>query len=303
MENPIKMDDLGVPLFLETPLYSVHSMCFALQLTSNELPLQKAPAARTTSRSSALVIRGCPLLLRVARGQGQPSTSQASRPGLRIWMFVKPLQGFVKNSKFGILPRKLTLPLKIGHPKRKLVFKPFSGAMLVSGTTWRVTSSVHIGCFGNWEARVCKRVLLGAGPQHAASMIVTYRQDHHKTPASIKRDTWICYMNMHGLTFTNLYIYIYPNYINIKIEFSQILNSPGPKSQVMAPKSCNLQLARKVTTATNDHPSRYAFTVSPAAFHRCFATLACHWLGKPPKKQKTTATYRKDTSLILVVAK
>ncbi len=24
MENPIKMDDLGVPLFLETPIYKVH---------------------------------------------------------------------------------------------------------------------------------------------------------------------------------------------------------------------------------------------------------------------------------------
>ena len=144
-------------------IHSVRSRAFIY----SELSLFFAPAARTTSRSSALVIRGCPLLLRVARGQGQPSTSQASRPGLRIWIFVKPLQGFVKNSKFGILPRKLT----------------FSGAMLVSGTTWRVTSSVHIGRLGNWDARVCKRVLLGAGPQHAASMIVTYRQDHHKTPA------------------------------------------------------------------------------------------------------------------------
>ena len=27
MENPIKMDDLGVPLFLETPLYSKYSGC------------------------------------------------------------------------------------------------------------------------------------------------------------------------------------------------------------------------------------------------------------------------------------
>ena len=25
MENPIKMDDLGVPLFLETPRYSLHN--------------------------------------------------------------------------------------------------------------------------------------------------------------------------------------------------------------------------------------------------------------------------------------
>ena len=24
MENPIKMDDLGVPLFLETPIYNVN---------------------------------------------------------------------------------------------------------------------------------------------------------------------------------------------------------------------------------------------------------------------------------------
>ncbi len=24
MENPIKMDDLGVPLFLETPIYYLH---------------------------------------------------------------------------------------------------------------------------------------------------------------------------------------------------------------------------------------------------------------------------------------
>ena len=26
MENPIKMDDLGVPLFLETPIYFLHKM-------------------------------------------------------------------------------------------------------------------------------------------------------------------------------------------------------------------------------------------------------------------------------------
>ena len=32
MENPIKMDDLGVPLFLETPIYMYMSIeyCFAL---------------------------------------------------------------------------------------------------------------------------------------------------------------------------------------------------------------------------------------------------------------------------------
>ena len=27
VENPIKMDDLGVPLFLETPIY-IYIMCF-----------------------------------------------------------------------------------------------------------------------------------------------------------------------------------------------------------------------------------------------------------------------------------
>ena len=26
MENPIKMDDLGVPLFLETPIYHSHAL-------------------------------------------------------------------------------------------------------------------------------------------------------------------------------------------------------------------------------------------------------------------------------------
>ena len=29
MENPIKMDDLGVPLFLETPMYH-HSLCHSI---------------------------------------------------------------------------------------------------------------------------------------------------------------------------------------------------------------------------------------------------------------------------------
>ena len=33
MENPIKMDDLGVPLFLETPIYEAHpTFCSGIQL-------------------------------------------------------------------------------------------------------------------------------------------------------------------------------------------------------------------------------------------------------------------------------
>ena len=41
MENPIKMDDLGVPLFLETPIYSDqgHKSRVLLQ---NILPVRKA---------------------------------------------------------------------------------------------------------------------------------------------------------------------------------------------------------------------------------------------------------------------
>ena len=40
MENPIKMDDLGVPLFLETPIYSrktldVYGLCNGLQCSCN----------------------------------------------------------------------------------------------------------------------------------------------------------------------------------------------------------------------------------------------------------------------------
>ena len=31
MENPIKMDDLGVPLFLETPIYSSYGLFFRAQ--------------------------------------------------------------------------------------------------------------------------------------------------------------------------------------------------------------------------------------------------------------------------------
>ena len=35
MENPIKMDDLGVPLFLETPLYYQPKQCLALSYKGN----------------------------------------------------------------------------------------------------------------------------------------------------------------------------------------------------------------------------------------------------------------------------
>ena len=41
MENPIKMDDLGVPLFLETPIYSDQSHKSRV-LLQNILPLRKA---------------------------------------------------------------------------------------------------------------------------------------------------------------------------------------------------------------------------------------------------------------------
>ena len=34
MENPIKMDDLGVPLFLETPIYSSYGLFFVLKRMS-----------------------------------------------------------------------------------------------------------------------------------------------------------------------------------------------------------------------------------------------------------------------------
>ena len=34
MENPIKMDDLGVPLFLETPIYPPYSIPFMVYYNS-----------------------------------------------------------------------------------------------------------------------------------------------------------------------------------------------------------------------------------------------------------------------------
>ena len=33
MENPIKMDDLGVPLFLETPIFTVYEKNICLQIS------------------------------------------------------------------------------------------------------------------------------------------------------------------------------------------------------------------------------------------------------------------------------
>ncbi len=38
MENPIKMDDLGVPLFLETPISSITCITSILPLISSPLP-------------------------------------------------------------------------------------------------------------------------------------------------------------------------------------------------------------------------------------------------------------------------
>ena len=41
MENPIKMDDLGVPLFLETPIYYIYPFFpswLAFFLPSNQIP-------------------------------------------------------------------------------------------------------------------------------------------------------------------------------------------------------------------------------------------------------------------------
>ena len=37
MENPIKMDDLGVPLFLETPIYTISKHPFFQKITPGPL--------------------------------------------------------------------------------------------------------------------------------------------------------------------------------------------------------------------------------------------------------------------------
>ena len=37
MENPIKMDDLGVPLFLETPKYSRYMVAYVFRVLSQHL--------------------------------------------------------------------------------------------------------------------------------------------------------------------------------------------------------------------------------------------------------------------------
>ena len=42
MENPIKIDDLGVPLFLETPIYNffqIGDLCFFLKKKSEYPPV------------------------------------------------------------------------------------------------------------------------------------------------------------------------------------------------------------------------------------------------------------------------
>ena len=39
MENPIKMDDLGVPLFSETPMYNLHITAYWLTSDYVALPL------------------------------------------------------------------------------------------------------------------------------------------------------------------------------------------------------------------------------------------------------------------------
>ena len=46
MENPIKMEDLGVPLFLETPIYTCHN--------------SKNPKPRTIKFSSPMMCQALP---------------------------------------------------------------------------------------------------------------------------------------------------------------------------------------------------------------------------------------------------
>ena len=41
MENPIKMDDLGVPLFLETPIWQELTRYWACQTKDSESSLEK----------------------------------------------------------------------------------------------------------------------------------------------------------------------------------------------------------------------------------------------------------------------
>ena len=49
MENPIKMDDLGVPLFLETPIY----ICTPRKTRIHLPPIQKEAASGTTAAAAA----------------------------------------------------------------------------------------------------------------------------------------------------------------------------------------------------------------------------------------------------------
>ena len=43
MENPIKMDDLGVPLFLETPIYDYICICVYTLPETNDIAPENRP--------------------------------------------------------------------------------------------------------------------------------------------------------------------------------------------------------------------------------------------------------------------
>ena len=61
MENPIKMDDLGVPLFLETPIYRFYIYIY---MCSQQEDLQSLPCQRCSSSTSIhqISVWFCPCL-------------------------------------------------------------------------------------------------------------------------------------------------------------------------------------------------------------------------------------------------
>ena len=51
MENPIEMDDLGVPLFLETPIYTLAHLLTSSEIKHEQDQMQQALGNKALSKS------------------------------------------------------------------------------------------------------------------------------------------------------------------------------------------------------------------------------------------------------------
>ena len=129
LENLIKMDDLGVPLFSETAMWTFHRKRIGSRCRDS-VPLFGFFSSCERSRPGSWQSKCCFCKTTHLSQQKSPCLTfwfpfWISKAGIKQKLTVEVHKTHPnKNHEYRTIPETKSLPMKIGHSKRKLIFQP-----------------------------------------------------------------------------------------------------------------------------------------------------------------------------------